>query len=640
MQIYADGLPVAGLPECITNNGWILFDAMDHSENLVNRSTKVRGRGYRWWPRGMAVLAPLLAVVLLCRFSAFFLPLPLNPDEAQMLGQAARLDYGAVPWVDIDTTTSGPLNTMVLWLIGKATGLEGFPLARITAFLLYAAIIILGHNLARRLAGERWALLTTVLVTLPVGIVPDFDFLSYSSCLLPTVLLGSATTLALSVPGARHPVPRIVATLFLFSLVPFAKLQGAPIAMALAGAVCVFWHFRRSDLGHRLVTLAVPAGVMGPLVIFAVVAAHGGLGDFWRSYILFGLERTGDVALAQLVFHNTGLAIRESGLLMWTALAMAVCVATLVGLQTRRYRARRMPIEDLKPLLERGLVAIWMVAGIITIIVPGRPYLLYVNFVIIPLQASVAAAGAALWARRPAPRRVTIPRVLVAAAGSIALLGMALAIRAVWRDVEQLQRAQARQGERDSMTCRARVTEDEWRITYNSAVPGLINRLLLRFGRLEDAYRAGQLYDPTAAVIDKLTTPAERITVWGWMAEYHVLSKRAPATRDAITEAMLRQSPLREYYRARFLADLHRDPPAAFVDAVAPGSFLFTDHATLGIESFPLLAKFIADGYIERAEVPNIGGGPPVRVFLRRDLVSRPATPCDVTGSATPARRL
>ena len=38
----------------------------------------------------------------------------VNPDESQMLAQAMRLLSHPVPWRDMDSTTSGPLNTM--WL--------------------------------------------------------------------------------------------------------------------------------------------------------------------------------------------------------------------------------------------------------------------------------------------------------------------------------------------------------------------------------------------------------------------------------------------------------------------------------------------------------------------------------------------
>jgi hypothetical protein len=82
------------------------------------------------------------------------------------------------------------------------------------------------------------------------------------------------------------------------------------------------------------------------------------------------------------------------------------------------------------------------------------------------------------------------------------------------------------------------------------------------------------------------------------------------ATRSAGILVLLEPSRYREYFRNRFLSDLRANPPPVFVDGVAPGGFLFTDRATQGMESFPLLEAFVREHYTQREEVAG------VRIFV------------------------
>ena len=86
------------------------------------------------------------------------------------------------------------------------------------------------------------------------------------------------------------------------------------------------------------------------------------------------------------------------------------------------------------------------------------------------------------------------------------------------------------------------------------------------------------------------------------------------ATRSAGILVLMEPSRYREYFRNRFLSDLRANPPSVFVDAVAPGAFLYNDRATQGIESFPLLEAFVREHYTQREEVAG------VRIFAANNL--------------------
>ena len=107
------------------------------------------------------------------------------------------------------------------------------------------------------------------------------------------------------------------------------------------------------------------------------------------------------------------------------------------------------------------------------------------------------------------------------------------------------------------------------------------------------------------------------MVVWGWMPEYYVQTNTIMSTRDNSIERLLLQTPYREYFRERFLSDLRAYPPLVFVDAVAPGAFVYQDRALHGIESFPAVEAFVRENYTEREEV----GG--VRIFVANNPVDR-----------------
>jgi hypothetical protein len=112
--------------------------------------------------------------------------------------------------------------------------------------------------------------------------------------------------------------------------------------------------------------------------------------------------------------------------------------------------------------------------------------------------------------------------------------------------------------------------------------------------------------------IARYVKPGDRMAVWAWRPDYYVKTKTIMATRDPGILALMQWSRYREYFRERFMSDLRAHPPPVIIDAVAPGAFLFTDRATQGIESFPLLDAFVREHYTQQEEVAG------VRIFVAK----------------------
>lgn len=114
------------------------------------------------------------------------------------------------------------------------------------------------------------------------------------------------------------------------------------------------------------------------------------------------------------------------------------------------------------------------------------------------------------------------------------------------------------------------------------------------------------LRHPPGAVTEALARearPGERVAIWGWRAGAWVQTQTRMGTREAEAEFQILPGPLLDYYRTRYLADLKRNQPALFLDAVCPTAAVFKDRAAFGFEIFPEPAQLIARDYTLRVEV-------------------------------------
>jgi hypothetical protein len=126
-----------------------------------------------------------------------------------------------------------------------------------------------------------------------------------------------------------------------------------------------------------------------------------------------------------------------------------------------------------------------------------------------------------------------------------------------------------------------------------------------------------------AGVIEHLENnrPISSMAIWGWEPGVYVLTGIPPATRDAIGHFVISKGPLQEYFRKRFVNDLRSKMPDVFIDAVAPGAFMWYWSPSDGYESDGELKSCIDENYVEVAELSFTKiRSKPVRFFARRDL--------------------
>jgi len=555
------------------------------------RPVRPRGRG-----RPPLFLALILGALLLAR-----LPLlcydRFNPDEAFLLASAMRVPLDPVPYRSFDAMTSGPLNvyaqSIPAWFGAPLT----YVTSRLTGTLLVFGTLSFLWLIYRRFLGERAASIALMPSFCFYVFAWDAEFTHCSSEHVAVFLSAAALCLlageyrAASAPGLwRIALAGMVAGSMLF-----AKLQAVPVEAAiLAIAAVVAW--RKSRRVAALASLAGGAALV-PAAFLALFLQCGVLPYFWISYFRKNAVYTGAAALSpfgriesasNLLFHISNLGAYELGLLV----VWAAGLAAALGGQTRS--SARDPLVALPPSRNTtteirdfaGLSlasCLLLVAGFTAVATPGREFMHYELFLVVP--SGLVTASAFLWMRNWLQTRA--PRAAI----RLERLGIASFVL---------------------LTC---------------LVPTALRE------HIDDAWDAESfsLAAPLPTAIRRYASGRDTVVVWGWRSGLYISSRRVPGTRFADSELQIESAPYRQYYRDVYLSDFRRSQPILFVDAVGPGDFTYTDRSEAGYETFEELRQAVDRDYRQAAEIDG------ARLFIRNDRLPAADRWSPSVGQARPA---
>ena len=532
-----------------------------------------------WWQNPVLFSVAMLGVLLAFRWPMLFdnRQYP-DPDESQFIAGALTLRHDPVFWRSVDGTTYGPL---VQWPLLAPLFLRGsldFTGARfVTVFLLWIELtcvwLIFRHLFKASVAG------VLVLPLLAVHSFPHiWSFVAYCSEHVPSALLVVgcwALITAWRASGDGRPnLRRLFVAGLLFGAIPFAKLQGAPIAAA--GVIAGLWLLLTdSNLNwrqwHRPLLMFIGGVTTVPALIVAFSLVFGVWQVFFGCYILDNLRYAGGNLFppdrsfgwteAPRMLLELGRAIAGfNEFALWMAGFGAFGL-----LFVRRFSRsnRRFAIASLAILLSTVFAAM----------ARGRPYLHYLQLLILPVGLMSGLVAGALLAGADqtgsAGRRCLDPmRAVIACVFLLCGLGPQ-----VW-----------------------------WRIGEPQPFVGFFT-----------ANHGALVQSEVSREILHHASLGECLGMWGWMPVFWVETGLLQATRDGQTSRQIEPHPRRDYYRARFLQDLVRSRPPVFVDAVGPGNFGYEDRVQDAHETFPELRAYIADNY---HLVGDIEGS---RIYVRND---------------------
>lgn len=539
--------------------------------------------------RPIAFLALIALVLGLARWPSVMEYVEYNPDESQIVAQAALFLHRVVPWRDVDGTTSGPLNSLVLTVPLALGAPMSWATARLALVAARLSIIAFLYLAIRPLAGDLIGRAAVLPLVAFYVFTLDPDFSHFSSETVPSVLFsGSAALLASAwVRGASGGAFYLVGTLL--GAIPIAKLQAAPLAATL-GIMAVYLahqYVRRDGAGYGRM-LAVLAGLATPSVlVLLLVAANGVMTDMWISYVLSSIAYIGPQGVIEKSWRLLRVSVHGDAVRLLSSMALGLGVSGIAMLTVRG-------ALSVQQLLGCVIAALAVVVALYCAWAPGYAFPHYLNLTFPPLILLSGLSLGTVWQARSSEkddsRGITRRgRWIVGIVLVILMLPASLAVRFV----------------------------------VNAGLPGLRSYHPYPY---QEGPRDGHRLSATAEAILAVARPGEPVAIWGWMPGLYVETSTIPGTRDAVAGYAVGEGPFRYYYRQRFLADLTALRPPIFVDAVAGGCFVWIGwppHENLRYDSFPDLREHVAKTYVLLREVHQGPDGLPVRLFVLRERAER-----------------
>jgi hypothetical protein len=229
--------------------------------------------------------------LFVARWPAALWSAPFNPDEAQMVASAMKFALDPIPWRSVDTTSSGPLNSMVLMWPNLFGGDVTLASARLTGLALISGAWLCVHGSLRDVAPPARSGATAAMMVLLIA-AGGPDYLSYSSELLSVLLLSCAFWLCTRFARGTLSKAGLLGAGVALGTLPWTKLQAVPVALVLGlGAVLIVWVRSRS---WRNVTLLAIGALTPAVALLALLACVGELPEMWNSYLGWSLDFVAD----------------------------------------------------------------------------------------------------------------------------------------------------------------------------------------------------------------------------------------------------------------------------------------------------------------------------------------------------------
>ena len=523
----------------------------------------------------LAALA-ICAIFVVFRWHALTYNECIMVDESTFIVDAMRANSsGYVPWHNYDNITSGPLNVLPVALLLKL----GFPANHQTAHLYATAVMALAHVFLLiavvRICGLWPGVAIGVGGALIFALQQAPDFSHYSSGLVPFLLLAAGWVAGLrkSADGfVETSVPRLFFAFIFFACAPLAKMQAGPPAVACCltlAALFTLQQFRRRDFMRMLCGWGaiLAGGLVPPLIVVASIWAAGDPAYFMASIGALA-NYAGAPPLGRTIKDVIFLVINaESRFIFAPAIAAVFALSALVYALVRGMRPEPAKFVERTVLLLGTLL--WVAAALYAVALPDKMAGIYEVFLYAPVLFALAAFVAWLDAEKlPSEWRAFIPIVIACAFGAVAGVMLGAALKKNVTNVGQEP--------------------------ISSLPMDAENRT-------------------AAALKEMMTSPEDKLWVWGWAPAVHVHSGLLPATR--IPFFHVSSDSLSPVYREAVLGDVRRERPRFIVDAAQSGFAMNTIGTWIGyydpsrdLSAQGFYPELVSMGYRLSREVPLADG--------------------------------
>ena len=522
----------------------LFFVLYSNLQNVSNPQLLRRSLIKRVLLSDFTFLAFIIAFILMSRIPLAVVGIQ-NPDEPFWVAGAKAFLYDPRPWTGVDTGTGGPIVPIALLglkIIGLPIDQGSLKIMSGTVMALNVGLLFLSLT---KVIGSALSRLVVLPLVVAISIMTSSDLIAYNSE-HPVIFLLSLSLLFLSRLYVSGPGKFLINIIFLglfLGLVPFAKLQGVPVAFFTGLSACMLV-FKTQSLKHLLVL--VISAVTPTLLTLLALWSYGGFMDFWTSYILSNFSYASNVVASGFIPRISMLidilfSPQELHLFFYYSLTLI-----FMGFLLILPLVRRIPKEDLVRFVFSSLL---LSISTYSVVAPGRPFVHYILFLLIPLTIQTGSTLQIAFNLLPSyfnRRYFQIVTAIFILAGSLFYFSSAF--------------------------------------TYQP-----------KYLKEANKYYDGFLpQGEVGAVLDHyLSSDAIRIAVWEYEPELFESYDFISGTRYAATS--LQGGPLDAYYLGSYIKDLRKNKPVLFVE-----SFYRTPN---GFEKTAELKKYIYENYSYDAEI-------------------------------------
>lgn len=498
------------------------------------KSARTHLRGEEDDSRSLFFVIAMTLLVFWGRLPSWIWP-EQNLDESQAIATAITLFHDPRFWISVDAGSHGPMVSGPLLLARLVTAKIDYAVARCLGAAFLAGSLGAAFDVSRRWFGTLPAKLAILPLTLAIASTSFFDFVAYNGeqPLIFFLALGGWLAYRSIESSASRRRALLLGSGFALGLVPWVKLQGAPICVAAVA----LWAAAFLRTGRRNLWLGALGLVFPTIVFFIYIIGTGALTGFYRGYLMFAQHYADREMLGW-----TTRVWRHLELVVFTAVGehfiTPLCV--VLGLLF----ACNVFVRPVRKTVHRhslGAVALLFAASEYAVYRPGNTFPHYLLLLSVPyalvtsglLQTPLSLAKV----RKPV------------------LAGYFL-IALVWPLSAHLLAGAS---------------------PISRPVPPDSNEAVAR-------------------EIERYAHPGDRLVVWGWAPSLHVLTQLPQGVRYAAMWQLESISAYPEFSRV-FVSDFSSAPVPVVVDAVGPSSIVFPSREVYGFERFPDIAALIRKDY-------------------------------------------
>lgn len=487
----------------------------------------------------------LVVTILLLRLPGIS-RLETNPDEGGLIAGALTLLVDPRFWISVDNTTLGPLSTFSLTVIPVFGGTINFGTIKLLAIIICILSVLLLYMSFVNLYGKIISKIIILPVAACVATFTYWDYISFNGEHVPVLLISLGVYLLSRVLIDQEQKCSAFLLGIILGLVPYAKVQAAPIALVFGVAVFTLLIIEKDK---RYFTLM--AGALIPtILIFGYLFASGAFPDFWQSYILNNLKyasegffsQTKNITFLQKVssIPEYLTAIPDTRIFFITQLFVALLGLAFIF---RKWRS----VSTLDKKLTVISVSVLMTA-LYCVILPGNNWTHYLLLLIVPVVLFFGV-----------------------------VVGTCNKIYAITISANSM---------RNSLIAGSF-------IVATAIVPAIyvLMQHNIAFREAKMNSEDGKDISESSKKILEYAKPGDRMAVWGFFLKNYVETGLIQGTREAHTERQLDKSTQQKYYVDRWLADIKKNKPPVFVQS------LDSRWTQYRIDNFPAVKDYIDKNY-------------------------------------------